>query len=158
MTWKFDNYAQSLISDRWHRQTQFVSRKEGGRGVASIENCVDASIQQLEDCIEKSEERLIITANCSSGNINSAGTTTKSRKLKWEENHQYGFVNWQTIDIAHEKTKTWLQKENLRRETESLLIAAQNNVTKTNYIKRETDNTWRNGKSTRRKRDETDCK
>ena len=31
----------------------YVSRKEGGRGLASIEDSVDASIQQLEDYIEK---------------------------------------------------------------------------------------------------------
>ena len=31
----------------------FVSRKEGGRGLASIEDSVDASIQWLEDFIQK---------------------------------------------------------------------------------------------------------
>ena len=31
----------------------YVSRKEGGRGLASIEDNVDASIRQLEDYIEK---------------------------------------------------------------------------------------------------------
>ena len=31
----------------------YVSRKEGGRGLASIEDTVDASIQRLEDYIEK---------------------------------------------------------------------------------------------------------
>ena len=35
---------------------------------------------------------------------------------------------------------TWLQKENLKRETQSLLIAAQNNALRTNYIKIEIDN------------------
>ena len=34
--------------DRLH-----VSRKEGGRGLASIEDSVDASIQRLEDHIER---------------------------------------------------------------------------------------------------------
>ena len=33
----------------------YVSRKEGGRGLASIENTVDASIQRLKDYIEKHE-------------------------------------------------------------------------------------------------------
>ena len=37
----------------------YVSRKEGGRGLASIENSVDASIQRFEDCIEKHEGGLI---------------------------------------------------------------------------------------------------
>ena len=31
----------------------YVSRKEGGRGLASIEDRVDASIQRREDYIEK---------------------------------------------------------------------------------------------------------
>ena len=33
----------------------YVSRKEGGRGLTSIEDSVDASIQRLEDYIEKHE-------------------------------------------------------------------------------------------------------
>ena len=37
----------------------YVSRKEGGRGLASIEDSVDASIQRLEDYIEKHEGGLI---------------------------------------------------------------------------------------------------
>ena len=39
----------------------YVSRKEGGRGLSSIEDRVDASIQRLEDYIEK-QERGLITA------------------------------------------------------------------------------------------------
>ena len=36
----------------------YVSRKEGGRGLARIEDTVDASIQWLEDFIEKHERGL----------------------------------------------------------------------------------------------------
>ena len=39
----------------------YVSRKQGGRGLASIEDTVDASIQRLEDYIEKHERGLITT-------------------------------------------------------------------------------------------------
>ena len=35
----------------------YVSRKEGGRGLSSIEDSVDASIQRLEDYIEKTRTR-----------------------------------------------------------------------------------------------------
>ena len=34
----------------------YVSRKEGGRGIANIEDSVNTSIQQLEDYIEKHDE------------------------------------------------------------------------------------------------------
>ena len=37
----------------------YVSRKQGVRGLASIEDSVDASIKQLEDNIEKHEGGLI---------------------------------------------------------------------------------------------------
>ena len=37
----------------------YVSRKESGRGLSSIQDSVDASIQQLEDYIEKRGGRLI---------------------------------------------------------------------------------------------------
>ena len=37
----------------------YVSRKEGGRRLASIEENVDASIQRLEDYIEKHEGGLM---------------------------------------------------------------------------------------------------
>ena len=61
----------------------YVSRKEGGRRLASIEDTVDASIQQLEDYIEK-HERGLITAirNDTDNTINERMTTT--RKQKWE--------------------------------------------------------------------------
>ena len=39
-----------------------------------------------------------------------------------------------TSEISHEKTLTWLRKENLERVTDSLLIAAQDNAILTNYI------------------------
>ena len=47
----------------------------------------------------------------------------------------YGRSKRLTSDISHEKTLTWLRKGNLKRETESILIAAQNNAILTNYIK-----------------------
>ena len=46
---KVDDYAQSFMSKRWHRL--YVSKK-GGRGITSIKDCIDASIQWLEDYIK----------------------------------------------------------------------------------------------------------
>ena len=48
--------------------------------------------------------------------------------------------------ISHEKTRTWLRKGNFNRETESLLIAAQNNAIRTNSIKARKDKTQQNSK------------
>ena len=49
-------------------------------------------------------------------------------------------------NIAHEKTWRWLRKGNLKRETESLQIAAQNKAIRTNHIKARIDKTQQNSK------------
>ena len=49
-------------------------------------------------------------------------------------------------NISHDKTWTWLRKGNFKRETESLLIAAQDNAIRTNHIKARIDKTQQNSK------------
>ena len=48
--------------------------------------------------------------------------------------------------ISHDKTWTWLRKGNFKRETESLLIAAQYSALKTNHIKVRIDKTQQKSK------------
>ena len=61
----------------------YVPRKEGGRGLASIEDSVDTSIQRLEDYIEKHERGLItVIRNNTDNTIDNR--MTKTRKQKWE--------------------------------------------------------------------------
>ena len=50
------------------------------------------------------------------------------------------------IIIKHGKSWTWLKKGNLKRETEFLLIAAQNSALRTNHIKPKIDKTQQNSK------------
>ena len=84
-----------------------VSRKEGGKGLASIEDTVGASIQQLEEYIEK-HERGLITAirNYTDNTIDERMTTT--RKQKWEGKQLYGRFKRLVNNILHQKTWTWL--------------------------------------------------
>ena len=70
---------------------------------------------------------------------------TITRKQKWKEKQLYGRFK-RLINISHEKTWTWLRKENFKRETESLLIATQNNVIRTNHIKARIDKLQQNHK------------
>ena len=67
-------------------------------------------------------------------------------KQKWEEKQLYWNFKLQTSEISHEKTWTWLRKGNLKRETESLLIAAQNKairiMSKEEYTRRNKIADW----------------
>ena len=126
--------------DRLH-----VSRKEGGRGLASVEDIVDASIRRLEDNIEKHERGLITTIRHDTDNtIHERMITT--RKQKWEGKQLYGRFKRLINNVSHQKTWTWLRKGNLKRETKSFLIAAQNNAIRTNHIKAGIDKTEQNSR------------
>ena len=65
------------------------TRKEEGRGLVSIEDSVHASIQRLEDYIEKHERGLITTIRNDTDNMID-NRMTISRKQKWEENNSMG--------------------------------------------------------------------
>ena len=58
----------------------------------------------------------------------------------------YAYFKLQTGEIGSEKIYTWLIKGNLKRETESFLIAVQDNAIRINYIKAKIDNTQLNRK------------
>ena len=61
----------------------YVPRKEGGRGLASIEDCIDTSIQRLEDYTEK-HERGLITAIRNNTDNTIDNRMIKTRKQNWE--------------------------------------------------------------------------
>ena len=80
----------------------YDSRKQGGRGLARIEDNVDASIQRLEVYIKKHDGVLITTIkNDTDNTINNRITLT--RKQKWEGKQLYGrFLNdlWRTSHMT----------------------------------------------------------
>ena len=67
-------------------------------------------------------------------------------KQKWEEKQLYRRFKRLINDISLEKFWTWLRKGNFKRETEYLLITAQNNTIRTNQIKVRIDKTQQNSK------------
>ena len=67
-------------------------RKDGGRGLASIEDGVDASIQQLEDYIEKRGKGLI-TATRNDTDNTKTNRMTMTKKQNWEESNSMGVLN-----------------------------------------------------------------
>ena len=123
----------------------YVSRKEEGRGLASIEDSIDALIQRLEDYIQKHEGGLI-TATRNDTDNTMVNRMTIIRKQKCEGKQLYGRFKRLISNTSRDKTWAWLRKGNFKRETESLLIAAQDNAVRTNHIKVRIDKTQQNSK------------
>ena len=90
----------------------YVPRKEGGRGLANIEDSVDASIQRLEDNIQKRGGRLITATRNNTHNTRTMETTI-TRKQKCEEKQLPVCFKRPLSNISHKKTWTWLRKGNL---------------------------------------------
>ena len=135
--------AQGIKSQR--RRGQTICIKKRGRKRTSIGDNVNASIQRLEDYIGK-HERGLITSIWNNTDNTMDNTMTITRKQNWEEKQPYGRFKRLINNILHQKTWTWLRKENFKRETESFLTAAQNNAIRTNHIKARIDKTRQNSK------------
>ena len=81
----------------------YVSRKEGGRGLARIKDSVDASIQRLEDYIGKHEGELFTAIGNDTDNTMD-NRMKITRKQKWKEKQLYGRFERLINDISHQKT------------------------------------------------------
>ena len=89
----------------------YEPRKEGGRGLTSIEDSVDTSIQRLKDYIEK-HERGLITAIRNNTDNTIDNWMTITMKQKWEGKKLNGRFKRLINNISHDKTWTWLSKGN----------------------------------------------
>ena len=103
-----------IIHKALNPRVDVESRKEGGRGIASIEDSIDALIQRLEDYIEKRGGRLI-TATRNNTDKTRTNITEMTWKQKWEEKQFYGRSKRQISNFSDEKTWTGLRKGNLKK-------------------------------------------
>ena len=122
----------------------YIPRKEGERGLTSIEDCAELAIKGLEVYLHGSEERLIQAAR---GNkidgLEAVSVLKRSKKGKrledWEEKVLHGQYLRQTKEVRSDQCWAWLQNGDLKRETESLIVAAQNQSIRTNLVKARID-------------------
>ena len=88
----------------------YVSRKKGGRGLASNEDSFDALIQRLEDYIQKHDGGLITAIRINTDNT-MENRMTITKKQKWEGKQLYGRFKRLINNISHDKTWTWLSEK-----------------------------------------------
>ena len=110
----------------------------------STEDCVELAIRGLEVYVDGSEDRLIQAARGDKiDGLEAASVLKRSNKEKrledWEEKVLHGQYLRQTKEVRSDQCWAWLQNGNLKRETESLIVAAQNQSIRTNLVKARID-------------------
>ena len=91
---------------RYEVDRLYISRKEKGSELASIEDRLAGSIQQLEDDLKKCRGRLITVTRNNADNI-TINRTKITKKQKWEE--MLGHFKRETSELSLEKIWTWLR-------------------------------------------------
>ena len=110
----------------------------------SIEDCVELAVRGLEVYVHGSEERLIQAARGDKiDGLEAASVLKRSKKEKrledWEEKVLHGQYLRQTKEVRSDQYWAWLQNGDLKRETESLIVTAQNQSIRINLIKARID-------------------
>ena len=118
----------------------YIPRKEGGRGLISIEDCFELAISGLEVYVDGSEERLIQAARGDKiDGLEAVSVLKRSKKEKrlkdWEKKVLHDKYLRQTKEVRSDQCCAWLQNGDLERETESLIVAAPNQSIRTNLVK-----------------------
>ena len=118
----------------------YISRNEGGRGLISVEDTIETSKIGLERHVQESKERLLSAAKRSEIEVKEKVKQYKDRRAKerkenWKEKVLHGQFIRQTEEIAGEERWKWLKNSGIKRETETLILAAQELAIRTNLIK-----------------------
>ena len=122
----------------------YGKRKEGGRGLISVVQCIREEENSLGYYVPNSEENLIRRVSTAE-TINTTDTITsvelkkqkeKDLKERWSDKQMHGQFIWETKEKVHQKkTWQWLSRNDLKVGTEALLCAAQEQAIRTNYMK-----------------------
>ena len=110
----------------------------------STEDCVELAIRGLEVYVHESEERLIQAARGDKiDGLVAASVLKRSKKEKrsedWEEKVLHGQYLRQTKKVRSDQCWVWLQNGDLKRERDSLIVAAQNQSIRTNLVETRID-------------------
>ena len=124
----------------------YIPRIKGGRGLLSIADCVETEEQNLSLYLDQSEERLLRFSKSErilpqyGGPVSTTKKQKKEQRHKqWKEKQLHGKFTRETEEIRSEETWGWIRKCYLKKETEVLIFAAQEQTLRTSWIRKNID-------------------
>ena len=120
----------------------YLPREVGGRGLQGVWQSVEEDRRSLVDYLTQSEEKLLQQVKeenlvGSEGNVADFRKEVKTERIeRWHQKALHGQYIRNTDGLVNkEDTSSWLRKGRLKKETEGLIVAAQDQVLSTNAIK-----------------------
>ena len=119
----------------------YVDRNNGGRGLMSVEDTVKYEALSLKRYTETSDIELIRAGGQLVKCDSDASRTEYKMEMRrgrydgWVDKPMHGQHIRDTKEQAAPETWKWMRRGTLKRETESLIVAAQDQALRTNYRK-----------------------
>ena len=116
----------------------YLPRIEGGRGLISAEECVRTEEHGLSDYVKNSEKGFnrLLTSMERDGTKREYMLKMKEHKEKeWKEKALHGQYPRLVADTEQEKTFNWIRNGYMKKETEGMLTAAQDQALPTRWRK-----------------------
>ncbi|XP_030751033.1 uncharacterized protein LOC115878627 [Sitophilus oryzae] len=101
----------------------YIKRRNGGRGLIEIESAFNSAITSLSNYIALNRDKILIERN-------------KIESLEQKRLHGQFYRNLNKPRIDREGSTAWLSNSGLQGETESLIIATQDQALKTRYYQK----------------------
>ncbi len=128
----------------------YVNRCQGGRGLHSIEEAVKREENALTTFVLRSKDPEIISLKSffirdkilKGEEIDKEADRSQheqKRQERWTGKVMHGQYYRQMTSVADPSSWNWLTEQDLKKETEGLLIAAQDQALRTNYVKNKID-------------------
>ena len=117
----------------------YLPRNDGGRGLLSVEYTINTTNLGLEEHVVRSDERILSAAR----NIDEVTETAQDFKKRKKNERQDSWKGERiTLSVSEANRRggrrrtlvRWLRGGNLKRETESLIIATQEQAIRKNLI------------------------
>ena len=134
------------LHPEWNVEWLYLPRSKRGRGLVSIEDCVNDERGSLVLYALRSNEKLIIAATTELKlkkfiNVQNRQERRKQRLSEWKEKALHGEFLRETESTDDGNRWEWLKRGELKLETEILLCAAQEQTLRVNAIKYSIDKT-----------------